>query len=511
MRGGPGSDVRRYRYRPARLLVVGVLVLVLVAAVAVLYRSWTGRADLSDSATVTASSTLPGTDPNNLAGGRAGSTGATGWAAASVRAGAWVRFDWSGEQRVGTLQVTRPAITAPGVTTGFLEFSDGSRLAMPLSAETAVTRLSFQPRSVRWVRFTVSGFAAGTRRLALTSISIARLGPRDQRVGTTTSGGNLAPGAAVTTAPGAGDAQALADGDAAGATGAAWTPGTPTGAWAEYHWSSPQEIASIELVGAAGPDGGYVRSAHLTLDDTSGVSETIPLGGVSPQPGRPTIVGFLPRVVTGVRLTIDSVGAPGGAGTTGDRTGTASLAEWQVYRRGSTPAAPTDLAGAAGATPTTGSAVWSSSTPATDDPETTCAGADDVGADNPVTVLCPLLGAAVGDRVSLRLRLGAGYDAVSATPWPGVAGQADGPTVRASAAAGGVRDGLATLDLDLSSMGAGPLTVAIEATGSGRAAADVRLTLDHRSGSPSGPTPDQGADQGPTRRPSGEQTTAGRP
>ena len=92
-------------------------------------------------------------------------------------------------------------------------------------------------------------------------------------------------------------------------------------AWLQLAWTRPRELTGIELVG--GMSAASVGGATLVLSDGT----RLPVGAVLTDPDRPTIVSFMPRLTTSVRLTVDRV----------DGTGPVTLDELRAYERAPRP------------------------------------------------------------------------------------------------------------------------------------------------------------------------------
>lgn len=87
------------------------------------------------------------------------------WATSGQLAGAWIQLDWPSAVRVSRVNLwDRPSL-AENVLGGTLTFSDGSSVAVgALPARGNVLPVTFSPREVTWVRFSVTqaeGTAAG--------------------------------------------------------------------------------------------------------------------------------------------------------------------------------------------------------------------------------------------------------------------------------------------------------------------------------------------------------------
>ena len=236
-----------------------------------------------------------------------------------------------------------------------------------------------------------------------------------------------------------GDPTALVDGTGApDAVGASWTP--PAGpASVLVTWARPRELTSVELVGdpTVPP---AVRNATVTFADGA----TLPVGAVLADPARPTLVSFLPRVTTSLRIDLIPTGA-----------GPVRLAELRAYEVGTTPPRTVETRPPEAAAP--------------DAPCRTSPGRPAAG----LVVGCPLPGSAVGGQVLAEVTVAEGYTQLAGAVWPAE------ETAPAAAATTTTPDsaGAARLDIDLGGVPAGPLTLFLEATGPGRVPVTLSVTL----------------------------------
>jgi hypothetical protein len=95
-------------------------------------------------------------------------------------AGEWVRLDWpSPVKGVDKIVLYDKASTAEQVTSGTLSFSDGAtvpvgKLQNDGAAGTVVT---FAPKTIQWVKFTVDSVRAGTTHAGLAEMEVRVSGP----------------------------------------------------------------------------------------------------------------------------------------------------------------------------------------------------------------------------------------------------------------------------------------------------------------------------------------------
>lgn len=438
-----------------RWLWIVPLLLILLSVTGSMMQSWwtdDGGRGLAAEATVTASSTELGHSPCNVVGsGDAVSPGAT-WQSAGETVGAWVELLWPRSHVLRQIVIVRNPIAEAGVTDGFLSVGDGSFLQVTLSATADRTVVPISPRSADRVRFTASSVSPGAQSVTIAEIVVSSA-PGDGDVVTDDApDGNSALRASVTqdVPAGASDPRALVDGSGApgsGGVGADWTASRPAGGWVQLDWARPRELTSIALAGSP-RSGATLSEATLTFGDGS----RLPVGAVLAEPDRPTVVSFMPRVTTSVRLTIVSV-------TGADPL---VLGELRAYQRAATPvrAAP-GVSSAPQAADVIGCAVPSAGTPGSS-----------------MVVSCPPSGAVVDGVVELQVVLGAGYSAVEATVWTAEADEPAGAQVRAEPDATGV----ARVAVDVGAVDPGPLTVEVEATGPERERRTVYFQLYRRAG-----------------------------
>lgn len=393
--------------------------------------------------------------------------GGPGWRSNGETTGAWLDLSWAGQQNVHRITITRNPLDQPGITDGYFSFGDGSYLQVRLSTTSRTTTVPITPRPLERLRFTATAVDEGAR-----DVQIARLavevspGRRDVTVDDRVDG-NAAPNGAMTTDVTGTDPGALVDGSgAAGAAGlgAEWTVPQPRrGTFVELRWDAPREISSIEVTGGIRP-GATVAAARLSFDDGT----SVPVGAVLPEPDRPTVVAFMPRVVSSVRLTVDEFSG----------AGPLLLAELRIYQRGVAPARAKAPSGAPSPAVTPAAATCQAGAPAPAPPA--------------LAITCPVTGAAAGDEVTLQAAAAPGYSEITAQVWPGSARspRPEPVTVPASSA------GPTSLPLDLSGQPPGPLTVAVEASGQGRPAESVYFQL-YRPGR-AGPHPSDAPASGRT-------------
>ena len=439
-----GLRVRRRRWW--WLGLVALVVFTVVVGVAVWSSRHKSAPGLAGEAVVTASSTDHGVSARDLVtSGSASAPGAV-WQSDEETSGAWVELTWPAAHELRRVTVVRNSLDEPGITSGFLSFGDGSFLQFTLSTTSRVTEIAFSPRLVDRVRLTAATVEPDAKEVTLAEI-LASTKPRgDDVVIDKVADGNAALSATTSqsTQARASDPRALQDGTGtadAGGIGQQWTAGRPEGAWVQLDWLRPRELTSIAIVGAAGQS---ARPSELTISFGDGAR--LPVGEVLADPTRPTVVSFMPRVTTSVRLRLDGVKG----------RGPVTLGELRVYQRGVTP-----------------KRVWAAGKPARPD-SAACPTAGARPAAPGLSVRCPLAGSVVpGPTVNLQISAEAGYSSVTATLWPGDGSIPAGRSVRARLGPAGT----ATVVLDISATPPGPFTAKVEATGLGRRTRALFLPL----------------------------------
>lgn len=437
--------------RGRRWVVALLVVVALAATMMIVWRTHSGAVEsMVGSARVTASSAAPGTSP-----GDAIAQGGSGWRSAGETVGAWLDLAWPTTHTVHQVIITRNPLAEPGVTEGYLAFGDGSYQQVRLSSFSPTTEVAITPRPIDRLRFTATASSVSAQDVTIARLEVVDTVSARDVAADARPDGNIAPGAVVTSEPASspGDDRALVDGPdgpGPGGLGADWTGTSAAGTSVVLRWNAPRDVSSVEVAGSAGT-GASIRSARLTFDDGS----SVPVGEVLRDPDRPTVVAFMPRTTSTLRLTIDSTEGSGGL----------SLAEMRVHQRAATPLrldAPT-----------------SAPSPTAVLPPASCAGQPAGGV--PLTVRCPQADAAAGDRLDLQAAAGAGYAQVSAQVWP--ADTAAPSTARVAAPVSAT--GSAVLPIDLAAVPPGPATVAVEATGPNIPTATAYVQI-YRPGQPVG-------------------------
>ncbi len=448
-RGGRGGG-RRW----LRILALLVGISMIISAAVIWHRSSTAGTGVAGAAVVTASSTGAGSTVRDLVtSGDAERPGASWQSSRGETVGAWVNLAWSDPREIRNLVLVRNPITEPGIRAGYLSFGDGSYTQFQFEANTRVTTVPVTPRVTDRVRLTASAVDEGARDVTIAEILVNESG-FDEVVVDSAPGGNLASSATITVDPGAAadDPRALQDGTGASGSngvGHVWRASEPRGSWLELRWPEPREVSSVEIVGNA--KGAELAAATVTFGDGT----SLPVGAVTSDPDHPTVVALMPRVTSTLRLTLDAV------------TGTSALqlSELRVFQRGSAPARR--MSG-----PETRNSI---------EPAAACGPGAAARAAAVVEIRCPVSGSAVGKTARLQLSVPAGFDRVSATLYPGDRAAETQPI----AASPVDLFGRATVDLDLSMIPAGPITVAVQAGGAGRRERASYFQL-YRRGDPGG-------------------------
>jgi len=100
------------------------------------------------------------------------------WVSAGELAGAWLQFDWPAAVSVSQVNLYDRPHGGEDVQAGTLTFSDGSSIAVgALPADGKLLPVTFAPKSVTWVRFTVNqaiGQAAGLSEIQVLGVPAAQ-------------------------------------------------------------------------------------------------------------------------------------------------------------------------------------------------------------------------------------------------------------------------------------------------------------------------------------------------
>ncbi|WP_432572783.1 glycoside hydrolase family 16 protein [Kineococcus sp. SYSU DK005] len=435
-----------------RWLAAAVIAVLLAAGstTVLLFRSTTRVA-------VSASSSAAGTRPDELLRRSPDSPSAerpVAWASDSETVGAWLSLDWTRPTRVNRVQLYAAGSGDRAPRSVLLGFDDGSSLLVTAGPE-GNAMVTFPERRTSRVRITVAEAAPGAKSIALAALAVDDGGPLVDAL----PAGELARlDASSGLEPGAG---VLQDGDAAtSTTGGEWLADAfDPSPWVRARWSRPVEVSSVQVLGpSAAPSGieqvgPVMLSGVLRFDDGSEVV----VSGVESGGSQPTTIGFAPRVVRWARLDLARSAPNADAG----------LREFQIYGPGTTPPR------------------WSttSSDYAVDPPAVDCADAGPAGPipwpQEPLELVCPGPGAAVSGRTTVVVAASPGTVVEAAGPvTPGASAV---PTMQLLAEGTAGSNGRAVLTLDTADVPRGPITILLQAEGTGASAA-VPLQLFHRGG-----------------------------
>ena len=221
-------------------------------------------ANVASSATVTASSqdTADGQGAINAVDGvAAGYPASPGneWSTVKGKAGSWIQLTWSSPQTLAKVVLYDRPNLVDQATGGTLAFSDGSTVTVgALPNDGSPLTVTFAPRTVTSVRFTVTSVLAGTANVGLAELEAWTSG---------TSAGDLPTASA-------GPDQQVGSGASVTVTGAASTPGS--GGALTYAWSQVSGPAvSLSSASALSPSftaptGPATLTFRLTVSNSAG-------------------------------------------------------------------------------------------------------------------------------------------------------------------------------------------------------------------------------------------------
>ncbi|MGH8733168.1 MAG: DUF7402 domain-containing protein, partial [Burkholderiales bacterium] len=102
------------------------------------------------------------------------------WVSASQLGGAWIQLDWPAPMSVSQVNLHGRPLTGENLLAGTLSFSDGTSIAVgALPALGKLLPVTFAPKSVSWVRFTVDqaqGASAGLSEIQVLGVPLAQAG-----------------------------------------------------------------------------------------------------------------------------------------------------------------------------------------------------------------------------------------------------------------------------------------------------------------------------------------------
>lgn len=434
------------RSRTGRRLLAGSTGVALLMFAVTVWLHYQNRSvvDIASDATVSASSVARANSLSELVDGDRLDDPTRGWFTKDRTIGAWFQLEWPQRHGLRRIVLQRNSLDDPGIRGGYLTFGDGSELQVTLSTTSRTTVIPIGPRRVDKLRFTVSSVSTGASAVGLTHVAVYDESQAGDVASDGGSGGNAAGAASisVSTTTSAGSLGALVDGGRPGGdVDSTWGIAQPEGASVLLHWARPRELNSISVTGAKGSTA--LRSGSLVFSDGSRLT----LGAVLADPTRPTVVSFMPRITTSLKLIFDSVSGPG-------------------------PLVLSDVSADERSTATFVPVAGQQSVAV---PQASCANplprpTDTVG----LIVQCPISGSEVAGRTSLKLSVGPSYETVTATILPGDGNSPvrQGPTVAVSP------DGTATVGIDLQTLPSGPFTVRVDAAAAGRPSREALLQLD---------------------------------
>jgi hypothetical protein len=98
------------------------------------------------------------------------------WSTKGEKAGAWVKLDWKQAQTVDRIILFDRLNGADRVLAGEIEFSDGSKVAVGELVNNAAkgTLIKFSPKTITWLKFTVTKVSNETQNTGLAEIVVLR-------------------------------------------------------------------------------------------------------------------------------------------------------------------------------------------------------------------------------------------------------------------------------------------------------------------------------------------------
>lgn len=214
------------------------------------------------------------------------------WASNGEKAGAWVQLTWSTSRVINKIVLSDRPNADDQVTGGTLNFSDGSSfLVNSLDNYGAGLEINFLPKSVTWVKFTVSSVSATTQNIGLSELEAFT--PNIAPYATVTASSEYSSQYAKTNA---------VDGVIGVQMNGEWaTAGQKAGAWIQLTWSNTKVINKVNLFDRPNPSD-QVTGGTLSFSDGSSITVgSLDNGGAVKE------VVFWPKTVTWVKFTVDSV------------------------------------------------------------------------------------------------------------------------------------------------------------------------------------------------------------
>jgi len=160
--------------------------------------------DVARNASVVATSQLPGQEATKAIDSVVSGypvNAAAEWSSDGQGSGAWIQLYWSAAQTIDRVYLYDRPNAADQVTGGTLTFSDGSSVTVPpLNNDGSATIVTFAPRSVTTLRFTVTSVSATTSNVGLAELE-AYNGEPAVTAGQVAISGTVAVGSTVTATP----------------------------------------------------------------------------------------------------------------------------------------------------------------------------------------------------------------------------------------------------------------------------------------------------------------------
>jgi hypothetical protein len=135
-------------------------------------------ANIAPKARIEVSSSHPDYDAKGAVDGRVGGFPgdiAEEWASKEEAVGAWIRLSWDQPRRIDRIQLFDRPNNLDQITGGRLDFDDGSTIPVdnPLADDASEgLEIDFQPREVKWVKFTVTAVKEKTQNVGLSEIGV---------------------------------------------------------------------------------------------------------------------------------------------------------------------------------------------------------------------------------------------------------------------------------------------------------------------------------------------------
>jgi hypothetical protein len=101
------------------------------------------------------------------------------WASNGEKTGAWIKLSWKGPRKIDRVLLFDRPNKLDQITAGTLEFSDGSTIQLEKPLPDTATQgldISFPPKSVTWVKLTVTGVKKATQNVGLAEFGVFKSG-----------------------------------------------------------------------------------------------------------------------------------------------------------------------------------------------------------------------------------------------------------------------------------------------------------------------------------------------